>query len=194
LRWNWELLTESVRWRSSIECDLSDVNAHSNHLKKFPGRYIFVGNLIVNDQNFYSIHHLISLHSRSLAVFDVVWNQSNYWWVPCLSSSTPPWGLEWVQPVTLNLKSSIVNDTFWTSTLWSTNFFKCLADRLDQRSIFRAVLCDPLIHSACHNVDEDFWSLAIILVVNFAIKGLMIVQRALTKSSDDRRMRGHKKS
>jgi hypothetical protein len=81
----------------------------------------------------------------------------------------------------------------WT-TSWPIKFFKRLTDPLDQEPTLTAALGDPLNRSDCHNVSEDFWSLAIILVVNFATKGLMIVQRAFTKSSDERRKSGHKKT
>jgi hypothetical protein len=60
-----------IKW-SQTPSTPPDADTHANHLKKFPVWSIVVGNLIVNDQNFHSIHHLISLHLGSLAVFHVV--------------------------------------------------------------------------------------------------------------------------
>jgi hypothetical protein len=119
---------------------------------------------------------------------------------PISRFSTPPWGPGWVHIVTLVLRSSIADDTVWTPIPFCRSIH-LLINKLSQppyRSIGSRTDLNGSswwsTYANCHNVSEDFWSLAIILVVNFATKGTKIVQRTFTKSYDDRRKSGHKKA
>jgi hypothetical protein len=144
----------TIKW-SQKRSTPHDGDTSSNRLKKFSGGSIVFGNLIVNYQNFYSIYHLISLHLGSFAVFSVVWDQSNYWSVPCLSSLTPPWGPGWVYTVTMILKSSIVDDTWWTRIPFCLSLH-LLINKLSQPP-YRSIGSETDLNGSSWRSTYSFW-------------------------------------